>query len=79
MNEFSFLLDEWGTAMQNSLEIFQEHARKNLFMIQQETYYRNLHQFFDWLSNSRWGFKKTFRDYSASLESSRKKVRLTIN
>jgi hypothetical protein len=27
------------------IEIFQEHARKNLFMIQQDNYYRNLHQF----------------------------------
>ena len=79
MNEFSFLLaNETGLAMQDSLEIFQEHARKNLFMIKQENYYRNLHQFFDWLSNSRWGFKKSLY-YSASLESNTKKVKLTTH
>ncbi len=48
-----------GINVSTNIEIFQEHARKNLFMIQQATYYRNLHQFFNWLSNSRWGFKKS--------------------
>jgi hypothetical protein len=58
--------------MSIDIEIFQEHARKNLFMIQQNNYYRNLHQFFDWVSNSRWGFKKS--PFSEAL-----KTRVSLN
>lgn len=44
--------------MVSDFETFKEHARKNLFMLQQDNYYKNLHQFFNWLSNVKEGFQE---------------------
>lgn len=37
-------------------DIFQKHAKRNLLMVRQDNYYKNLYDFFAWLNGTKNGF-----------------------